>query len=100
MSQSRLYARTVHRCIECPAYMEPPLSRFASSRCTEVTPLHVIDDPSSIPDWCPLPAEENHHSPSCPRCGAPSAHIGETPLPDGNGSCDQNLAESITGGAP
>ena len=26
---------------------------------------------------------------ACPRCGANGVHIGETPLPDGNGAYDQ-----------
>lgn len=62
----------------------------------------------------------DHHPPSCPRCGAPGIRIGETPLPDGNGSYDQfrcsccehgymtrardhrwsNLAKSVTGETP
>ena len=26
---------------------------------------------------------------ACPRCGANGVHLGETPLPDGNGAYDQ-----------
>lgn len=58
-------------------------------------------------------------APPCPRCGGAGEHIGETPLPDGNGAYTQycctccrhgymtppredyrwkNLAEGITGG--
>lgn len=122
MSAPRHYHQTVRCCADCPL-LGPSIGSkrivcgASGSRIIRrgIPHFRLIPDIDQIPEWCPLPA-----SPSCPRCGAPGAHIGETPLPDGNGSYDQfqcsscehghmvrardhrwkNLAESITGGAP
>ena len=92
MSAPRHYHQTVRSCGDCPL-LGPSIGRrtFCGARGSRVIlrgipHRRIIPNLDQIPDWCPLPVET---TPPCPRCGGAGIHIGETPLPDGNGAYTQ-----------
>ena len=79
---------TIDRCYDCPHYTEDPPRCWHQKRLKKT---YDIEDPETIPEWCPLPDAKMEEDELCEECGTKLIHADLVRCP----KCTAELFEEL-----